>query len=100
MKKNSLYYFAIIALVYVIGAVFNGQAIYNQGKRYAEDKQDYADVLNFEDRLLNIEEWIYTGSGWDDRDLISKDKLKNSEMDYEVEKNIPTVLLRVPLSSP
>jgi len=86
MKKSSLYYFTIIAMLYVIGAVFNGQAIYNQGKRYAEDKQDYVDVLNFEDRLLNIEEWIYTGSGWDDRDLISKEKLKNSEMDYEVEK--------------
>ena len=86
MKKNSLYFFTIIALFYVIGVVFIGQAIYNQSKRYAEDKSDYVDVLNFEDRLLNIEEWIYTGSGWDDRDLASKEKLKNSEMDYAVEK--------------
>jgi hypothetical protein len=36
--------------------------------------------------LLNIEEWIFTGSGWDDKDLISKEKLKSSEMDYAVEK--------------
>ena len=86
MKKNSLYYFGIITLLYVIGAVFNGQAIYNQSKKYAADKSDYVDVLNFEDRLLNIEEWIYTGSGWDDRDLASKEKLKNSERDYSVEK--------------
>ncbi len=86
MKKNSLYYLTIIALLYVIGAVFSGQAIYNQGKRYTGNKQDYVDVLNFEDRLLNIEEWIYTGSGWDDRDLISKEKLKSAEMDYAVEK--------------
>ncbi|MGR3294171.1 MAG: paraquat-inducible protein A [Candidatus Scalindua sp.] len=86
MKKNSLYFFAIIALLYVIGASFNGQAIYNQSKKYAEDKSDYVDVLNFKDRLLNIEEWIYTGSGWDDKDLASKEKLKNSEMDYAVEK--------------
>ena len=86
MKKNSLYYFAIITLLYVIGAVFSGQAIYNQSKKYAEDKSDYVDVLNFEDRLLNIEEWIYTDSGWDDRDLASKEKLKSSEIDYAVEK--------------
>jgi hypothetical protein len=86
MKKNSLYYFTIIVLLYVVGAVFNGQAIYNQSKRYAENKLDYVDVLNFEDRLLNIEEWIFTGSGWDDKDLISKEKLKSSEMDYAVEK--------------
>ena len=86
MKKNSLYYFTIIALFYVIGAVFNGQAIYNQSKRYAADKSDYVDVLNFEDRLLNIEEWIYTGSGWDDRALKSKEKLKSAEIDYAVEK--------------
>jgi hypothetical protein len=86
MNKNPLYYFYIIALLYVIGATFNGQAIYNQSKKYAEDKSDYVDVLNFEDRLLNIEEWIYTGSGWDDKDLASKEKLKSSEMDYSVEK--------------
>ena len=86
MKKNSLYVFAIIALLYIIGASFNGQAIYNQSKKYAEDKSDYVDVLNFEDRLLNIEEWIYTRSGWDDRDLASKEKLENSKIDYSVEK--------------
>ena len=86
MKKNSLYYFAIIALLYIIGSVFDGVAIYNQSKKYAEDKLDYVKVLNFEDRLLNIEEWIYTGSGWDDRDLISQEKLKSSKIDYAVEK--------------
>ncbi|MBC8551943.1 MAG: paraquat-inducible protein A [Candidatus Brocadiales bacterium] len=86
MKKNSLYYFTIIALLYVIGAAFNGQAIYNQSKRYTGNKLDYVDVLNFEDRLLNIEEWIYTGSGWNDRELASKEKLKSSEMDYTVEE--------------
>ncbi len=86
MKKNSLYYFAIIVLLYVIGVSFNGLAIYNQSKKYAIDKSDYVDVLHFEDRLLNIEEWIYTGSGWDDRNLASKEKLKSSEMDYAVEK--------------
>ncbi|MCR4289611.1 MAG: hypothetical protein NUV86_05045, partial [Candidatus Scalindua sp.] len=86
MKKNSLYYLTIIALLYVIGAAFNGQAIYNQSKRYTRNKLDYVDVLNFEDRLLNIEEWIYTGSGWKERDLASKEKLKNSDMDYAVGK--------------
>jgi len=86
MKKNSQYLFTIIVLLYVVVATFNGQAIYNQSKKYAEDKSDYVDVLNFEDRLLNIEEWIFTGSGWDDRDLASKEKLKSSEMDYAVEK--------------
>jgi hypothetical protein len=86
MNKNPLYYFYIIVLLYVIDATFNGQAIYNQSKKYARDKSDYVDVLNFEDRLLNIEEWIYTGSGWDDRNLASKEKLKSSEMDYAVEK--------------
>ncbi len=89
MNKNRLYYFYIIALLYVVGAAFNGQAIYNQSKRYAIDKSDYVNVLNFEDRLLNIEELIYTGSGWDDRNLASKEKLKNSEMDYAVEKKYP-----------
>jgi hypothetical protein len=86
MKKSTLYFFSIIALLYVVSAAFSGQAIYNQSKRYAENKQDYVNVLNFEDRLLNIEEWIYTGSKWDDRDLASKEKLENSEMYYSVEK--------------
>ncbi len=86
MKKNSLYYFCIIAFLYIIGAAFDGVAIYNHSKGYMKDKSGYVEILNFEDRLLNIEEWIYTGSGWDDRDLISKEKLKSAEMDYAVEK--------------
>jgi len=98
MKKNSLYYFTIIALFYVIGVVFNGQAIYNQSRKYAEDKSDYVDVLNFEDRLLNIEEWIYTGSGWDDRDLASKEKLKSSEIDYAVEKKYSYCFIAVSIA--
>jgi len=98
MKKNSLYYFTIIALFYGIGVVFNGQAIYNQSKKYAEDKSDYVDVLNFEDRLLNIEEWIYTGSGWDDRDLASKEKLKSSETDYAVEKKYSYCFIAVSIA--
>ncbi|MBT6046089.1 MAG: hypothetical protein HOG49_04620 [Candidatus Scalindua sp.] len=98
MNKNRLYYFYIIALLYIIGASFNGQAIYNQSKKYAEDKSVYVDVLNFEDRLLNIEEWIYTRSGWDDRDLASKEKLENSEMDYSVEKKYSYCFIAVSIA--
>jgi len=54
--------------------------------------------LNFEDRLLNIEEWIYTGSGWDDRDLASKEKLKSSEMDYAVEKKYSYCFIAVSIA--
>jgi hypothetical protein len=86
MKKNSLYYFCIIAVLYIIGAVFDGVAIYNHSKGYKNDKSGYAEILNFEDRLLNVEEWMFTGSGWDDKDLISKEKLENAEKDYAVEK--------------
>jgi len=86
MKKNSLYYFYIIAFLYIIGAVFDGAAIYNHSKGYMKDKSGYVEILNFEDRLLNVEEWMFTGSGWDDKDLISKEKLENAEKDYAVEK--------------
>jgi len=54
--------------------------------------------LNFEDRLLNIEEWIYTGSGWDDRDLASKEKLKSSEKDYAVEKKYSYCFIAVSIA--
>ena len=86
MKKNSLYYFCIIAVLYIIGAIFDGVAIYNHSKGYKNDKSGYVEILNFEDRLLNVEEWMFTGSGWDDKDLISKEKLENAEKDYAVEK--------------
>ena len=86
MKKNSLYYFCIIAVLYIIGAVFDGVAIYNHSKGYMKDKSGYVEILNFEDRLLNVEEWMFTGSGWDDKDLISKEKLEKAEKDYAVEK--------------
>lgn len=82
MNKNSLYYFCIIALLYIIGAVFDGVDIYNHSKGYTKDKSDYVEILNFEDRLLNVEEWIFTGSGWDSKKSTSMEKLKGSEVYY------------------
>ena len=82
MKRNALYYFYIIALLYVIGAVFDGVAIYNHSKGYTKDKSGYVEILNFEDRLLNVEEWMFTGSGWDSKESTSTEKLKGSEAHY------------------
>ena len=84
MKKNSLHYFRIIALLYVISAILNGQAIYDQSKGYVDDKSGYVEVLNFEDRLLNVKEWIFTGSEWDKKSFISKKKLKGAETHYAI----------------
>ncbi|GAX61942.1 paraquat-inducible protein A [Candidatus Scalindua japonica] len=82
MKKNSLYYFYIIVLLYIIGAVFDGVAIYNHSKEYVKDKSGYVEILNFEDRILNVEEWMFTGSGWDSKKSTSTEKLKGSEVHY------------------
>jgi len=82
MKKNSVYYFCIIALLYIIGAVFDGVAIYNHSKGYTNEKSVYVEILNFEDRLLNVEEWMFTGSGWDTKKSTSTEKLKRSEAHY------------------
>jgi len=82
MKKNSLYYFSIIVLLYIVGAVFDGVAIYNHSKGYMKDKSGYVEILNFEDRLLNVEEWMFTGSGWDNKKSTSTEKLKGSEAHY------------------
>ncbi len=82
MKKNSLYYFCIIALLYIIGAVFDGVAIYNHCKGYTNEKSGYVEILNFEDRLLNVDEWMFTGSGWDTKKSTSTEKLKGSEVHY------------------
>ena len=82
MKKNSLYYFYIIALLYIIGAVFDGVAIYSHSKGYTKDKSGYVEILNFEDRLLNVEEWMFTGSGWDSKKSTSTEKLKGAEVHY------------------
>ena len=82
MKINSLYYFYIIALLYVIGVVFDGVAIYNHSKGYTKDKSGYVEILNFEDRLLNVEEWMFTGSGWDSKKSTSSERLKGSENHY------------------
>ncbi len=84
MKKNSLNYFYIIAMIYVICAALNGRAIYDQSKGYAKDKSGYVKTLNFEDRLLNVGEWIFTDSEWDDKKFISDEILKNAEMHYTV----------------
>ena len=82
MKRDSLNYFYIIALLYVIGVVFDGVAIYNHSKGYTKDKSGYVEILNFEDRLLPVAEWMFTGSGWDSKKSTSSERLKGSENHY------------------
>ncbi len=86
MKKESMYYFCIIMLLFVIGAIFDGQAIYNHSKEYVRYKSGYVDILNFEDRLLNVKEWMFTDSGWESKESISKESMKNAEMHYSSAK--------------
>ena len=86
MKKESIYYFYIIVLLFVIGATLDGQAIYNHSKEYVMYKSGYVEILNFEDRLLNVKEWMFTDSGWESKESISKESLKNAEMHYSASK--------------
>lgn len=81
-KKNSLYYFYITASLFVIGAIFDGWAIYNQSKEYVRYMSGYVEILNFEDRLLDVKEWMFTDTGWQSREFTSKETLKHAEMHY------------------
>ncbi len=64
----------------------DGQAIYNHSKEYVRYKSGYVEILNFEDRLLNVKEWIFTDSGWESKQSISKESLKSAEMHYSASK--------------
>ncbi len=86
MKKESMYYFYIIVLLFVVGVIFDGQAIYNHGKEYVRYKSGYVEILNFEDRMLNVKEWMFTDSGWESKESISKETLKSAEMHYSAAK--------------
>ncbi len=86
MKKNSLYYFYIIAILFIFGATLDGLAIYNHSKEYVREKSGYVEILNFEDRLLNVNEWVFTESGVESKELASKETLKHAEMDYTIAK--------------
>ncbi len=86
MKKSYLFYFYIILLLFVIGAILDGQAIYKHSKEYVRYKSGYVEILNFEDRLLNVKEWMFTDSGWESKEFTSKETLKHAEMHYSVAK--------------
>jgi len=86
MKKESMYFFYIIVALFVIGATLDGHAISYHTKEYVRYKSGYVEILNFEDRLLNVKEWMFTDSGWDSKESISKESLKNAEMHYSASK--------------
>ncbi len=86
MKKNSMYYFYIITILFVVGATLDGKSIYSHSKEYVSDKSEYAELLNFEDRLLNVKEWMFTDSGGEGNEFASQEILKNAEMHYSIAK--------------
>ncbi len=64
----------------------DGRTIYNQSKEYVRYKSEYVEILNFEDRLLDVKEWMFTDSGWESKEFTSNETLQNAVMHYSVAK--------------
>ncbi|MCP5003611.1 MAG: paraquat-inducible protein A [Planctomycetes bacterium] len=85
-EKNPIYYFYILAFLFLFGAVFEGRVIHNHSREYVRYKSEYVEILNFRDRLLNIKEWMFTGSGWEGKAFSSNEALEHADEHYSVVK--------------
>ncbi len=86
MKKKSLFYFYVIALLFIFGATLDGMAIFNHGQEYVRDKSGYVEILNFQDRILDVNEWMFTESGVESKELSSNETLMHAETHYSIAK--------------
>ncbi len=59
MKGISINQLYILTIVYIIGAFTNSYFVVEQSKEYNRLKVEYAEKLNWEDRLLNLSELIF-----------------------------------------
>jgi hypothetical protein len=75
--------FIILSILFVISGAWITYKSYDYGKTYKEEKTEYVKVLNFEERLLQAKEWIFTESEWAKRKVKSEQHLQAAENAYD-----------------
>jgi hypothetical protein len=76
-------FFIIISILFLASAGWFSYKSIAYGKEYKVNKNEYIKVLNFEERLLQAKEWIFTESEWRKRRILSEEKLAVAEESYD-----------------
>lgn len=62
MKR--IYLFIALSILFLAAALYFSLQLLDSGRRYRNEMQEYAQVLTFENRLLNINEWTDPSASW------------------------------------
>ena len=63
MKQPSSLLFGISSALFLLVSLYLGMQVYTYTLEYRDIRAEYADELNYEKRLLNVEEWLEGSSG-------------------------------------
>ena len=75
--------FIAISVVFLLACGWFTREGIIHGKAYKTSKKAYIEVLNFEERLLQAKEWIFTEAEWRKRKSVSEEKLAIAEESYD-----------------
>ncbi|MFH0894688.1 MAG: paraquat-inducible protein A [Bacteroidota bacterium] len=63
-NKTRTYLFVAVSTIFFAVALYFSLNLLNAGKSYRSEMEEYARVLTFENRLLNIDEWANPDASW------------------------------------
>ena len=82
-----------LAVVLIIVSFIFIQKSQDASNEYKEEKAKIAEILNFNDRLLSFEDWVFTERAWQERKAKMDVVLRKSNEKYEEAKSYGTYVL-------
>lgn len=88
MKFKNLLVVGILSLIFLVISFFYAETIIDHGKKYKVKMHEHIEVLDFNKRLLNSDEWVAklifdSDYEWEKKREESQIKLREAEVQYE-----------------
>lgn len=78
-------FFIVLALIYLVAGLSAAYFMVDFAQSYNKRKTKYTETLNFQDRLLNAREWVFS-SEWKDKKAAAKKEFREARTDYLLAK--------------
>lgn len=73
--------FIVLAIAYLLAGAYSAYFVTHFAQRYNQGKTAYTETLNFQDRLLNAREWVFS-SEWKDKKAKAAAMFEQARADY------------------
>lgn len=95
MKNTGKIGFIVLTLTVIIVSVLFTKDIIDNTETYSKVKAEYAQTLNFQDRLLNSKSWLLPDSEYIPKKIVSEDQMSKAKEAYDKSITKATALFAI-----